>query len=339
MEAVAGNKYDFGYILTETEIRRIISLIKEQFEKTSSNLPIEEKYRIVYKNGTIAKNLTLDNILEEENYGSGKITNLSAIIEKKDQKKSSDQSFDEEDDSEQEIIKLHFNNTDDSPLGENYYSISYYVKGTTRDWVFTTSSMLDERILKVKKQNYIASYLKSTSLFGFGFLWFFFFIFIAAMTSNDVSLEDYAVNRPGLENEIITKLEALKDTNSFKSSIDAVIGIKLIEEQEKKRNKVIVEKWENDRQEWYSTQLKDNSNSFWSDLPWYLRAIIVFILPIIVFYFLRSFYLNNYSHYNFIWGEYEVEYNKKRKKLNYVTNVVIGGIIISFIGGILANLF
>ncbi len=55
VEAIAGNKYNFGFLLSESELRRIVELTKEQLLKIDSNYNNTEEYQIIYANGTIAK--------------------------------------------------------------------------------------------------------------------------------------------------------------------------------------------------------------------------------------------------------------------------------------------
>lgn len=331
MEAIAGNKYDVEFLLNETELRRIISLIKEQFLKLDIDCQITETYEIIYKNGRIAKNLTLDKILGEENYGSGKIINLVSILKV--------DSIDTKDDSEVEkVVKLEFHNLDESELVSSHYSVAYTVKGTSRDWVFNTSSMLDERVQKVSKENKLVGFVSTFPTFSFGFLWGMLVLTIFGLLINEVSIENYHVLEPKLEGNIIAELEELADSNSFQSPIEAIIAIKLIEEKQKTKQEDMLDSWKKERQKWYEGELMNKNSNRWSRFPWYLKVLFIYVLPVFIYYTLRKVCIKYYSCYNFLWGEYEVEYNKNKKTFDFIVNGIIIGIVVSFIGGILANL-
>lgn len=50
------------------------------------------------------------------------------------------------------------------------------------------------------------------------------------------------------------------------------------------------------------------------------------------------FFLRFYLVYNFLWGDYLEYFNKRESTRKFVLVIILVGIVVSFIGGILANM-
>ncbi|HZH39199.1 MAG TPA: hypothetical protein VEX17_03960 [Bacillales bacterium] len=138
MKTERKKNYNTGFVLTEPELRRIHGLLIEQFQK---ELPpatnIKGFYEIKYRNGSISEPNTLDEIFTQENIGSLAITRLKIKL------------TDNNNPSLYEVT-VEFTNPDFEE-GDKVKPMSYAVIGNNRDWVLIVTSLLDERINRIKR--------------------------------------------------------------------------------------------------------------------------------------------------------------------------------------------
>ncbi len=106
-----------------------------------SNTGYSNNYTIKFENGVVATYDSLDDIFSLENSGSGLIVRfeLECILDKKD---------------DFHKISLKFRKIDSNNESESI-PIKYEIFGKSRDWVFITGSMIDERILKIKRKSFL----------------------------------------------------------------------------------------------------------------------------------------------------------------------------------------
>lgn len=133
----SNKKYKAGFVLSEPELRRLVDTIAEQLRKIDSSKDVLHKYAIKFRNGAIAETHNIDEVLKEENTGSCQVIRLRT------------ESVLENDDSGSIIITEFINIADDEETGT--VPIKQSISGSSRDWVFVTSSLLEERISKVKR--------------------------------------------------------------------------------------------------------------------------------------------------------------------------------------------
>ncbi len=124
-----------GFFINEVELTRIKDAQNEQVKKKSSGVDADFKFEVKYKNGVMHSPLSLSEILSDENDGSKKIIRIVMVASL-----PSDPST---------RIAIRFsdisdtNNSDDIP-------IAYEVVSDDKDWTFVTSSVIDERVNKIK---------------------------------------------------------------------------------------------------------------------------------------------------------------------------------------------
>ncbi len=145
MRVEAKKSFQHGFVLSEQELRRFVNVIREQIEKTSPDKSIVEYYEVKFRNGVIAEKLSLDDVLSQENIGSRAIVRLKIEISEKVIEPGY-------------TVITEFRKANEEGEEENI-SIRYCVVGDDRDWVFVTSSELEERIKRNKKIN-IARYTR-----------------------------------------------------------------------------------------------------------------------------------------------------------------------------------
>ena len=129
--------YNTGFVLTERELRQIYHLIIEQFKKhLGSTVNIKMYYEIRYRNGSISEPNSLATIMEQENIDSFAITHLEIT-------------FTDDNNPFLYGVTLRFINLDLEKYGSA--SISYTVIGNESNWVLSVTSLLDERIKRIKR--------------------------------------------------------------------------------------------------------------------------------------------------------------------------------------------
>jgi hypothetical protein len=186
--------YRFGFILTEQELRRLIGVISDQLIKIIPDAKVIQSYSIKYQNGAIAETSSIDHVLAQENSGSAQIVRLkiNATAE-----------------NSAAIIAVEFINADKEEES-GLISIKQKISGKSRDWVFVTSSLVQERLTKIKRfaPNQMA---KSKFLAA---LLFPVFILLTLLFTAFLS---------GNRAEYIDKIEALWKKGTLKDPIEAII--------------------------------------------------------------------------------------------------------------------
>ena len=137
MKTQIQRSYNTGFVLTERELKRIDQLIIDQFERhLGSTVNIKMYYEIRYRNGSISEPNSLDTIMEQENIDSFAITHLEIT-------------FTDDNNPFLYAVTLRFINLDLEKYGSA--SISYTVIGNDKNWVLIVTSLLDERIKRIKR--------------------------------------------------------------------------------------------------------------------------------------------------------------------------------------------
>ena len=133
----AKKKFAHGFLLNEADLRRTVDVVIEQFQKLKDSPIPTVSYELKYRNGAISNTESLDDVFNQENFGSAQIIRLKF-------------SCDVEVENEQISIVVGFINSDvDEEPGVT--SIWYNISGNSRDWVFVTSTLIQERIEKIKR--------------------------------------------------------------------------------------------------------------------------------------------------------------------------------------------
>lgn len=147
----ANNIFYYGFVLNEQELRRLVSLIQDQLSKETEE-SITTIYIVKYENGVVEETNDIEEIFTIENSGSEKIIELkiNSKIEGK-----------------REIV-VDFIDASSDNVRSNV-SIKYSISGNTRDWVLVTSSLIEERIRKVKRIS-IKRFFKNESFAVIGML-------------------------------------------------------------------------------------------------------------------------------------------------------------------------
>ena len=139
MKTEAKKAFHHGFKLTEAELRRIFDCLVAQMERIPGCQDPSASFEVKFRNGSVSQPSTLDEILDLENFGSGSIQRLKIDMRPSGM-------------GEKYAIGLEFTNLHAERDGPNG-SIRYRISGDDRHWVFTASSELEERIVKIKVFN------------------------------------------------------------------------------------------------------------------------------------------------------------------------------------------
>lgn len=154
MKAFQTKKYTSGFCLNEQDVRRIIEITKSQLAKIKIDTLFIEEYNVTYKNGTIVEYKNLEEIFAQDNLGNFRISQVDMLVSRKEQEGANS--------SEEVYVHLIFSDPNEADFRDNY-SIFYKVVGIDRDWVFITSSMIQDRIDKIRINTFGLNILKKSN--------------------------------------------------------------------------------------------------------------------------------------------------------------------------------
>jgi len=298
---VESNKtYPQGFNLSESDLRRIVDTGNEQLQKANAGI-LSAVYTLKYKNGVTEETKDIEEVLSLENSGSTKITGLEIEL-KASQKTETSRIM-----KDTHKIILEFKNPG-SKRYANKDSIRLFVTGESRDWVFITTSIIEERINKIKIiPIFRLSLVNGLYIFLYAFVFIFVIGFINSL-SQDIIYDNSAR---------IQALDSLK--NSYHNS-DSLNIIDVIIDLQKKQ------------------LMTDPSNQTAKTVFKPLINTIIYGFSTVIV--LLLFYLGLkplFPIYIFNWGDYIDRYRKIKSIRNVIFIVIIVGIIVSIIGGLIAN--
>lgn len=281
MKSEAKKTFQHGFDLTEQEFRRIYDALCQQMERSCQGCLPHSTFEIKFKNGVVANPVTIDEILALENIGSESILRLSIKLDDgKPQPASS--------------IKLDFRDVDND-YEPGYESISYTIAGDDQNWVFITSSQLDERISRIKKFALNQYGSRRNRLFPSVLL-----PIIMLLT-----LLPFLIAVPRLtqsENQKIDAIETQWRNGEFKDEVEVIFAIERVRVNERGLGALL------------------------------LPLGSMFAAPTVFLFLVTSgsyFWARYFPVYNFLWGDYVRYYEKRRSVARFVLIGVIFTIIIS----------
>jgi hypothetical protein len=290
--------YKHGFVLKEQDLRRLVELMNEQFKKNSEN-DVEYNYTIKYKNGAVANTPDLESVLKQENDGSASIVRLEVNGVQTFEEKSS-------------AIKVDFKNPDISDE-ESLIPIRHIIKGQSRDWVFITSSLIEERIGKIKRNQIdpTANNGRGRLLYKLFTPVFMLLLMIVLLISSPSAIGDLSDKRDKAINSIEEKWKLKEITDP----IDAIIQL------EKAKN------------------IQNDDISVGTLLFGMLlsKPFIFVIIGLILIISLAFVFIKYYPAYNFYWGNYMEIFDKKESIRKLIIGILLGTIFLGIIVNLLSN--
>jgi hypothetical protein len=123
--------YEFGFVLSEQELRRIAKFCEDQITKRGT--PVVSSFVVRLRDHSVVETDKVDEILSLENGGQKEIQRLDLTF-------SADDNIDQ--------ISLNFSDAHINP--KSWTSVSWTIKSNDRDWAFLTEAELDDRVKRVK---------------------------------------------------------------------------------------------------------------------------------------------------------------------------------------------
>lgn len=201
--------FDSGFFLNEQELRRLIDIITEQFEKLVEKPQIRFKYKTKIYNGLVVESDSLEFVLKSENIGSSKILEVEI-------KAYTETTSDE--------ILISFN---DTFSGKNFEekALKYSIKSENRDWALIGSSLLDDRLNKISKPYIWDKFFSKLPIIIMAFVMVFMFSYLSSIPSS-------------LDNNATFKvIKAIEKKIQLKEQIDTLSSIVNIEKSKLYKNK------------------------------------------------------------------------------------------------------
>ncbi len=198
--------------------------------------------------------------------------------------------------------KTHYSNVNFFDLKsekDEKNSINYKLSGDNRDYVFVLASELDDRINQFKKIN--MSNLVSDRFVPMLFVMALIPVLIILTFIKSADFKKAKI-------EFIEKI-------SLENYTDTISGIKQL---------------------MFDIQLHQPTRS--SDSPEIIYISFGSIMLFFVSYFILGYFLDKFFFpYNFVWGDYASEFEKRKKIRNGIFYTTIGGVLIGMIGSYIAG--
>lgn len=285
-KAEVKKSYQTGFALTESELRRLHEVLVQQIKKTPIGDDFVMSYELKYRNGAVSYPISIDDVLDQENFGSLGVLRFRIEIADKEEKPSN-------------MIGVLFCNVDEDDWYLN--PISSVVLGEDRDWVFLTSSQLDERIGKTRLFSLSRFFSgKRASVLSFAL----FSLLVLTFVTTSLA---FASHRQ--EHQAVVQLDALESSwkaGTLKDSAEVAI----------QTSRIIISRGD------IST----------AEMLWPF-GIGLFIIVVITLFSAGYKYFQ--PSYNFLWGDYVAVYEKRKSigRLIFVSVILATfvGLVVSFI--------
>jgi hypothetical protein len=139
MKTEINRSFNWGFVLTEQELRRLIQTCNEHLANKLDPALRRVRFTARLRDGSVIECDQVEDLLSLENAGSRAIQKLTLI-------------FDDGKDVSDWGILVRFQDGDRNPASWN--SVDLEIVGQSRDWAFVAASDLDERVRRVKRMPY-----------------------------------------------------------------------------------------------------------------------------------------------------------------------------------------
>jgi len=280
MRSEANKSFTHGFVLSEQELRRIHDIMYQQMKTaTTPDDEIVSSFEIKYQNGVISNPESLDEIVAQENFGSTAIRRLLMSTQAKAGEGRN-------------TISVQFTNIDKADSDENDRPVKFKVIGNDRDWVFVTSSHLEERIGRAKTPSLSSRFFRDISLAVM------ILLLLAFVFGFEIS------NKRALAALVMLEQE-------WKSGAISQIG-DLILAVEKERI----------LQQGYMNMFGGSTMLWWGVGMTFAFLLSLFGKPLLHYLF---------PPYHFLWGDYVKFYESRKGMRNLILVVIMLGIVVSVV--------
>ena len=334
MRTESTKNFKFGFVLTEAELRRIVGAMEDQLTKLPNAPHVDTTFDIKYRNGALAITSSLDEVLSQENLGSSQIVDLKIKCTAGN-------------DEEINSISMQFHNLNLVPKSD-VAPIEFAIKGEERDWTFITSSLLEERALKIKRPALVKFlgvhadwelFVYLTAALG-GLMLLLFLITIRS-DSDVYRIPIYpgqsSVSPTPKEVSFSEELEDKLRTENIKDPIQAILAREKLLEKRRVEDEAKQREQFEQREQDFNRRSLERTQSFFRPSNYPLMLIIFGLIPPLLIYLTRTFLVLFYPTYNFCWGDYLEVFRKKESVRKFILVGIFIAVIVSFVGSVLAN--
>jgi hypothetical protein len=138
LKTAVDRAFEHGFVIDEQEMRRIHNLALQQMKRVTKEEEITEKYEVKYHNDLATETTCFDEIFSESNGGKWEIQSLVIDLGTKFDRASPLLTKSQ--------IRLSFK--------KGYHPVKIHIVSEDRDWVYLTSSQLEDRIAKIKRTDF-----------------------------------------------------------------------------------------------------------------------------------------------------------------------------------------
>ncbi|MGI9652857.1 hypothetical protein [Chryseobacterium sp. RLHN22] len=276
-----------GFLLNEQELKRIIDVISEQFDKLGENKKAKYNYTIKNFNGLVEETDNLEHLLKSENIGNSQIIELIIIAISEDESNS---------------IFLKFSNNLSDRNGEER-AIKYTIKSEERDWAIISSSLIDDRLNRISKNNVTSLLIRRIIA-----------IFIAIFMISMISYVTFILGDKDSNNNI-----TLKTLNNIEKSIAKGTDLDILS------SIVKIEK------------SKIETHNSMSLSKYILMIFVPFLLLTLFAEDLRKLTNRYFPSRIFYWGDFIEKYDKMIRRRNFFLGFIFITIVISIIINLFSN--
>src|SRR6266849_1487565 len=140
MKTQVSRSFNYAFSLTEQELRRICDIAVQQMKRAVGTEKFTTIFRLKFKNDFEAEHNTIEEVISENNGGIWEIQSLTIEVYEGDKIYSSSIN-----------LKIKFSPGKGPFWGSfAYESIELEIEGEDRDWVYLTSSQLEDRLKNIK---------------------------------------------------------------------------------------------------------------------------------------------------------------------------------------------
>lgn len=200
-----------GFFLNEQELRRLIDVVTEQFEKIAEGSKVKFKFLTKIFNGLVVESDSLEYVLKSENIGSSQIVEIEI-------KAYNELTNDE--------ILISFNNN----FSEHSFEVKalkYSIKSKNRDWALISSSLIDDRLNKISKSHFWLKLVGKSPIIIFAISMIGLLSYLTFNMSSDSTENNTAI--------VLKSLEAKINKNENVDIIKSIIEIEKSKLQVNKR--------------------------------------------------------------------------------------------------------
>lgn len=272
----------------------------QQIERVRQDAPPKVSFEVKFKNGIIANPTSLEEIFALENIGSAAIVRLLIRLENGVEPISS--------------IKLEFIDVSNDPE-PGYNAVSYTVIGEDRDWVFVTSSQIEERISRIKTLATLDLFSRQERYRGCTLLiMIILVIFLFGMIFTFTSLMADLPSVTETRLQTIDSLEAKWKSGEFTDPIEIILELERAQARQL---------------DWTGLEILGSPGA-WG--VWIAKTVALPIVILILLGFAIYSCAYFFPAYNFIWGDYTKVYEKRKGTGKFVLGTIILAIILSVVG-------